>query len=115
MTQRARGRPFRKGQSGNPAGRPRTGQSLAEHIRELAGDNGAVYVAILHELAVGRRTNSRTRLTAIGLLLDRGYGKPAQTIDLQASTPISAEAVATLSDEELEWAHRISAKLNGLA
>lgn len=74
----------------------------------------AVYVAILHDLAIGRRTNARVRLAAIGLLLDRGYGKPAQTIDLQANVaPITAEAAATLSDEELDWALRIGRKLTG--
>jgi hypothetical protein len=110
MSERVRGWPFRKGKSGNPRGRPPTGQSLAEHIRELAGDNGQVYVAILHRLATDRRTNIRARLTAIGLLLDRWYGKALQTIDLQANVRVTPEAVARLTDEELEWAARITQK-----
>lgn len=48
MVRRLRGWPFPKGVSGNPAGRPRTGQSLAEHIRRLAGEDGKCYIAQLH-------------------------------------------------------------------
>ena len=35
-----RGRPFLKGTSGNPAGRPPSGRSLAEYIRALSGEDG---------------------------------------------------------------------------
>lgn len=72
-----RGRPFVKGQSGNPRGRPPSGQSLAECVRRLGGEEGGAYVAQLLRLATAPDTRARDRLAAIGVLLDRGYGRPA--------------------------------------
>jgi hypothetical protein len=40
---------------------------------------------VLHRLAVGQHKDTRHRLTSIGLLLDRGYGKPPQAVELQAN------------------------------
>ena len=58
----------------------------------------------------------RARLTAIGLLLDRGYGKAVQAIDLHANVgAITREAIAQLTDEELDWVDRISRKLKSVA
>ena len=80
-----RGRPFAKGQSGNPAGRPPAGLSLAEAIRKLAGEDGRVYVEALHQIATHEFTDDRTRIAAIGVLLDRGFGKPPQAVNLEGS------------------------------
>ena len=49
------------------------------------------------------------------MLLERGFGKPPQTVDLHASVKtFTPEAIAQLSDEELDWALRISRKLNAV-
>lgn len=66
--------PFKKGNNANPKGRPRTGQSLAEYIRKLAGQNGKTYADILHNIAV-HSEDERMQVTALGILIERGYGK----------------------------------------
>jgi len=72
---RGKGRPFRPGQSGNPKGRPPKGASIAECIRSLAGEDGAPYVERLHAIALGE--NVRNAITAMEVLLDRGYARCA--------------------------------------
>jgi hypothetical protein len=76
---------FPKGVSGNPKGRPRSGEALAEYIRELAGPDGKVYVDKLHALAVEPHKDTRSRLAAIDILLERGFGKPPQPIEHSGS------------------------------
>ncbi|HEX2594744.1 MAG TPA: hypothetical protein VHL34_24790 [Rhizomicrobium sp.] len=73
--------PFQKGQSGNPKGRPSTGQSIAEYIRKLGGEDGKTYVDELHTLGT-TSDDPRIRMMAIGLLLDRGFGRPPQDVTL---------------------------------
>jgi hypothetical protein len=74
--------PFAKGNNANPKGRPPTGKSIAEYIRKLGGENGKLYVDILHGVAVDAEQPMPTRLTAMNCLLDRGFGKPPQDVNL---------------------------------
>ena len=69
-----RGRPFRKGQSGNPGGRPK---EVAE-VRALARKHGQAVIKKLAALLKSK--DERVVLGAAKELLDRGYGKSAQTI-----------------------------------
>jgi hypothetical protein len=113
MSKKSRGRPFRKGVSGNPAGRPAGGVALAEYIRELGGPDGRLYVDKLHDFAIGKHTDSRALLTAIGILLERGFGKPPQTIEHSGRIDSRKFDPALLSDDELAIALAISRKLTG--
>jgi hypothetical protein len=63
--------PWKPGQTGNPSGRPRGLERLArEHTEEA-----------LSVLVNSMRSNDeRIALTAAGLILDRGWGKPVQAI-----------------------------------
>src|SRR4051812_2305772 len=67
---RTLGRPFPKGVSGNPGGRPR---SLAE-VEELARKRAPKAVRRLTQLMDS--DDDRVALAACVALLDRGYGKP---------------------------------------
>ena len=80
-----RGRPFKKGKSGNPGGRPKV---IAE-LRALARAHAPDAIEELARLAI-KAKNETARVAAIRELLDRGYGKAAQ---IQAT-----ESEADLSD-----------------
>jgi HEAT repeat protein len=78
---------FQKGQSGNPGGRPK---ECAE-VKALAREHGAEAIAKLVELMRGE--DARVAKAAADALLDRGFGKPAQSMELSG-------AVAGLTHEE---------------
>jgi len=76
--------PFKKGQSGNPGGRPKE----AAEVKELAREHGPAAIAKLAEHLNG--DDGRLAQSAAVALLDRGYGKPAQTNILEGGeNPIS--------------------------
>ena len=66
--------PFEKGKSGNPGGRPKEDTE----VRKLAREHGVDAVKKLVELlSCGE---GRTEMAAANALLDRGFGKPAQSL-----------------------------------
>jgi hypothetical protein len=73
--------PFQKGQSGNPGGR-RPGQVRA--IQNLAAEARKYGPLALRTIAdICRKGENQTvRLAAANSLLDRGFGKPAQSVEL---------------------------------
>jgi len=71
------GRPFKKGQSGNPKGRPKKGSAIAERIREaLTEEDWLEIIAKATEQAKAGDKSARD------FLLDRTEGKPNQKIDI---------------------------------
>jgi hypothetical protein len=74
----AKGR-FVKGQSGNPSGRPAMPAEIMNMARASAPD--AIKMAI--QFVNDEDADPRVRLKAAEILLDRGYGKPTQAVDLE--------------------------------
>lgn len=71
---------FKKGQTGNPRGRPKLPDIRAALAAVLADEaNGRTALDAI--LAALRRKAAQGDVRAAQLLLDRGYGKPKETID----------------------------------
>ena len=106
--------PWKPGQSGNPRGRPKGTRDLAGYVLETT-DGGKELVDALLSLARGIVPNlavqkgSRPRkdqqvrpadqLKAIEMLLDRGFGRSPQQLDVAHS--VSNRPLEHLSDETL--------------
>lgn len=71
---RPRGRPFPKGTSGNPGGRPKEEREVVEALRL----RGQELVEALLKLALAKKPNVK----AIGIALDRAYGKAKQVVEV---------------------------------
>lgn len=72
------------GKSGNPGGRsPRVGPN-GETVAELARGHTAECVACLAEIVNGKANEPPHRIAAANALLDRGWGKPKESVDLDA-------------------------------
>lgn len=75
---------FKKGQSGNPRGRPKQTkeqQDALEAIRSLAAETPAVLQAILRD----EEAPPSQRLKAVELVLERTYGKAEATVKVEES------------------------------
>ena len=104
---------FVKGESGNPRGRPkataerrleararrevyRQVSNVVVEARRYAGLAVDTLVAIAKD---GQTDNSR--LSAATELLNRGYGRPAQSLDLHLSTDAITKRLSDMTDAEL--------------
>ena len=118
--------PWQPGQSGNPSGRPKGTRDLAGYVLETT-DGGKELVDALVSIVRGVTPNvlmqegSRPRkdqqvrpadqLKAIELLLDRGFGRSPQQLDVAHS--VSDRPLAHLSDEVLRMLVANAQQLKG--
>ena len=84
---------FKKGQSGNPKGRPKKLPALDVLMAEVLGDTtrGKDYATAILEAM--RRKALKGDTKAAEILLDRAYGKPKQSHDLQGNLAVQAPIV----------------------
>jgi hypothetical protein len=83
---------FPKGVSGNPAGRP----PGISPIVALAREHSPAAIRTLAEIAC-KGKNENARITAAVALLDRAYGRPAQSVELDLKLTKNLETM-TLQD-----------------
>jgi hypothetical protein len=72
---RVRGRPFEKGVSGNPGGRPKGDATVKELARAHTGEAIETLVSML------QAESERTRVAAAEALLSRGWGTPTAHVE----------------------------------
>jgi hypothetical protein len=69
---------FKPGESGNPGGRP----TVAKEIQELARSYTTEALEALVAIMRNARAPAQARVAASNSILDRGYGRPPQSVDL---------------------------------
>jgi hypothetical protein len=91
---RGAGRPFQKGVSGNPGGRSKA----LRDVEAAAREHTPTAIKTLADICGDAALPPSARVSAAIALLDRGHGKPAQTISATHRYEIDPEAI---SDAEL--------------
>lgn len=100
---------WRKGQSGNPKGR-KSKQGLAKEIRKRNLIGPMVDFAVEVLTTTNGAYTVAQRFEALRWLADRGWGKAAQVVDIEASISISLEDapdLSKLSDAEIDDLHEL--------
>jgi len=97
------------GQSGNPGGRP-TGFAV---MRDLARQKTEKAIETLESVMNGENTPPNARVAAAVALLDRGWGRPSQAMELSASekeNQSSSWDLSKLTDKELDQLTQLAEK-----
>ena len=92
---------FTKGQSGNPGGRPRDEQKVAELARSYTTEAIETLVELMRS-----GNDERVRGTAAQALLDRGWGKPK--VEVMADVASSYVEALRLVNEQIVKDHTAS-------
>lgn len=91
---RGPGRPFKPGESGNPAGRTKMPEEF--HALAKAAAPEALQLAI--RFVRDEAADPRLRLQAAQVVMDRAYGKPQQSVGAEVSGPQGAPLIVTVAE-----------------
>ncbi len=88
---------FKKGVSGNPGGRPKMDNKVEKILRAASEDAAHALVDMLEA------ANPQYRIKAAEAILDRLYGKPAQSTYVDGDITASGVTVVEFKGELAEW------------
>ncbi len=92
--------PFKKGQSGNPGGRPKKGPAVIE-IEALAKQ---LSPEALERLAAWMRSgDAKASVSACQAIINRGFGTPAQTINATVTDERNVLRAPETADDPVAW------------
>ena len=97
---------FQPGVSGNPGGRPRRptaveARRIEADAKALARECAPEAVSTLKTIMLNEKAPPAARISAATALLDRGYGRPPQAVDLKAQ-PYDLDKLNDAQLEQLE-------------
>lgn len=104
------GKPFKPGQSGNPSGRAKGIERIARDAvrdRKYQARDGKEYsgaaamIHVLIDVATDDKAHARDRTGAAVAVLDRGWGKPKQTIETIEPERLELD-LSNMTTEQLE-------------
>ncbi len=92
--------PFIKGKSGNPGGRPKA----VLEVTELAREHSAAAIATLAKIMLDDAAPPAARVAAANSILDRGFGRPAQAVQVTGKDdgPVQIQHAADAFIAEME-------------
>ena len=84
---------FRKGVSGNPGGKPKNPAKIADRktiadVRELAKELTPKAMMALEAVLDSETAPPAAKVSAANAILDRGWGKPKETVETTARTTL---------------------------
>ena len=94
--------PFKKGQSGNPNGRPRELPNLNKILNEVLGEEKDNVTAAQIILMALRNKATKGDVRAAEILLDRAYGKSKQILDIKTEVTIEKTTIKLPDGTEYE-------------
>jgi hypothetical protein len=89
-TVRVIGRPFPRGKSGNPGGRPKGAAAIA---REVCGGSPRRLAEVLLGIVADETARERDRIAAATELWDRGWGKAPAYANIEDGNPLGLVAI----------------------
>jgi hypothetical protein len=95
---------FQKGKSGNPGGKPKNPAKVVERkiladIKALAREYARDAIDTLNSVMKDPKAPPAARVSAASIILDRGYGKAPQSVDVKGDVTLTLEQLVLQARE----------------